>query len=105
MYADARALHHFAQTKLRLATEAHRRRQRDSNRRFLSEAAALLERVLQLDAPPERHAWAWRDLARARRRLRAPMREVEEAYARARDLLPDERRFVEELQKLRTSRQ
>ena len=57
VYTDARALHEFAQTKLWLATEAHRRRQRDSNRRFLTEARALLERVVQLDAPTERHAW------------------------------------------------
>ena len=104
VYTDARALHEFAQTKLWLATEAHRRRQRDSNRRFLTEARALLERVVQLDAPTERHAWAWRDLARALHRLRAPIREVEDAYARAIDLLPDEPRFAQELETIRASR-
>ena len=105
VYADPRALHEFAQTKLWLATEAYRRRQRDSNRRFLTEARALLERVVQLDAPPERHAWAWRDLARALQWLRAPAREVEKAYDRAIDLAPDEPRFVQELETIRASRQ
>ena len=105
VYTDPRALHEFAQTKLRLATEAFRRRQRDSNRRFLTEARPLLERVTQLDAPPERHAWVWRDLARALHWLRAPVREVEEAYGNAVDLAPDESRFVQELETMRASRQ
>ena len=52
VYADPRALLVFAQTKLRLASEAHRQRQGDSNRRFLTEARGLLERVIQLDASP-----------------------------------------------------
>ncbi len=105
VYADPRALHEFAQTKLRLATEAYRRRQRDSNRRLLTEARTLLERVIQLDAPPERHAWAWRDLARTLNWLRAPVGEVEEAYRRAIALAPDEPRFVQDREAMRTSRQ
>ena len=104
VYADVRALHEFAQTKLWLATEAHRRRQHDSNRRFLAEARALLERVVQLDAPTERHAWAWRDLARALHRLRAPFREVEDAYRKAIEHLPAEARFVRELETIRAGR-
>ena len=105
VYSDPRALHEFAQTKLRLATEAHRRRQRESNRRFLTEARTLLERVIQLDASQERHAWAWRDLARTSHRLQAPMRDVEDAYARAIELLPDEPRFAQELATIRAARQ
>ena len=104
VYADPRALHEFAQTKLWLATESYRRRQRESNRRFLTEARTLLERVIQLDASQERHAWAWRDLARASHRLRAPMRDVEDAYARAIELLPDEPRFARELATIRAAR-
>ena len=104
VYADPRALHEFAQTKLWLASDAHRRRQSDSNRRFLAEARTLLERVLQLDAPPARHAWAWRDLARTRHWLKAPRRDVEEAYGKAIELLPDEPRFVRERNAIRTSR-
>ena len=94
----------FAQTKLWLADEARRRRRRDSSRRFLTEARTLLERVVQLDASPARHAWAWRELARTLLRLRAPMQAVEDAYRRAIELLPDEPRFVRELEGLRAGR-
>ncbi len=100
LYADPRALLEFAQTKMRLAEEAHRRRERASNRRFLTEARTLLERVIQLDASPTRHAWAWRELARTLRWLRMPVREVKDAYRRAIELLPSESRFVTELEKI-----
>lgn len=101
---DPRALHEFAQTKMQLAQAAHRTGRRNLDRRFLTEARSLLERVLQLDAPPTRHAWAWRDLARTLDWLRLPVRESEDAYSKAMDLLPDERRFVEELEQLRERR-
>ena len=104
VYADPRALLEFAQTKLWLANEAHRQRQRDSNRRFLTEARALLERVIQLDASPARHAWAWRELARTLHWLRAPIREVEDAWRRAIELLPDEPKFLREQERLRATR-
>lgn len=98
VYSDPRALLEFAQTKIRLAQEAHRRRQRESNRRFLTEARPLLERVIQLDTSPTRHAWAWRELARTLRWLRAPVREIEGAYRKAIELLPEEPRFVREME-------
>ena len=104
LYADPRALLEFAQTKMWLAAEAHRGRQRELNRRFLTEARTLLERVIQLDASPARHAWAWRELARTLHRLRAPIREVEDAYRKAIEHLPTEGRFVRELEQIRTSR-
>ena len=104
VHAEPRALLEFAQTKLVLANEAHRQRRRDLKRRFLTEARALLERVVQLDASPTRHAWAWRELARTRRWLRAPLQEVEAAYRRAIDLLPEERRFARELERILASR-
>ena len=104
VHADPRALLEFAQTKLVLASEAYRQRRRDLNRRFLTEARTLLERVIQLDASPARHAWAWRELARTLRWLRAPLREVEAACRRAIDLLPDERRFAQEWERIRASR-
>ena len=104
VYSDPRALLEFAQTKLWLASEAHRQRQRDTNRQFLTEARGLLERVIQLDASPARHAWAWRELARTLRWLHAPIREVEGAYRRAIELLPDEPRFPQELEKLQAAR-
>jgi len=104
IYTDPRALHEFAQTKLWLATEAYRERRRDLSRRFLTETRPLLERVIQLDAAPTRHAWAWRDLARTLNWLRAPLGEVEAAYRRAIALLPDEPRFVTELQSMQAPR-
>ena len=100
LYADPRALLEFAQTKMRLAREAHWRRERASNRRFLTEARALLERVIQLDAAPARHAWAWRELARTLHWLRMPIREVKDAYRKAIELLPNEPRFVKELEEV-----
>lgn len=105
VYSDPRALHEFAQTKLWLATDAYRKRQRDSNRRILTEARTLLERVIQLDASPARHAWAWRDLARTLNWLRVPAQEVDDAYRKAIELLPEEPRFVRESNSIRTSRQ
>ena len=98
MYADPRALLEFAQTKMRLAGEAYRRRERASNRRLLTDPRSLLERVIQLDASPTRHAWAWRELARTLRWLRMPVREVRDAYRKAIELLPNEPRFVRELE-------
>ena len=102
-FADPRALLEFAQTKLRLAQEAHWRENQDLNRHFLVEARSLLERVIQLDASPTRHAWAWRELARALRWLRAPISDVEAAYRKAIELLPEEPRFVSELEKILAS--
>ncbi len=104
VYGDPRALLEFAQTKLRLAQDAQRRRQRHSNRRFLTEARSLLERVIQLDASPTRHAWAWRELARTLGWLRAPVRDVEAAYRKAIELLPEEPRFVKEMEETLGSR-
>ena len=104
VYADARALLEFAQTKLWFSGNAYRNRQYDSRRRFLNEARALLERVIQLDASPARHGWAWRELARTRDWLRAPAREVEDAWRRAIECLPNEPLFAKELQKFRASR-
>ena len=102
--SDPRALLEFAQTKLRLAQQTHHRRQRDTNRRLLAEARTLLERVVQLDTAPTRRAWAWRELARTLHWLRAPVREVEDAYRKAIELKPDEPLFVRELEQVQAAR-
>lgn len=94
----------FAQTKIWLAREAYGRRQSASNRRLLNEARTLLERVIQLDTAPTRHAWAWRELARTLNWLRAPFREVEDAYRKAIEHLPADARFVRELETIRAAR-
>ena len=104
IYTDSRALHEFAQTKIRLAQEAReqqRRAWREVYRRLLVEARGLLERVIQMDASPTRHAWAWRDLARTLNWLRVPASEVLAAFENALRLLPDEPRFAEELGRFR----
>ena len=97
---DVRALHEFAQTKVRLATDAYRRRDgawREVNRRLLVDARDQLERVTLMEAPDARHAWAWRDLAIVRERLGMPRTDVTSAYGRARELLPNEERFTKDL--------
>lgn len=94
VFYDVRALHEFAQTKIKLAQA---QKNRDSNHRLLLEAKELLERVTQMDSDRARHAWAWRDLARVRKWLKYPGNEVRAAYRHAIDSLPDEKRFQEEL--------
>lgn len=98
LQADPRGLHEFAQAKIDSSRKAYRDHNRVANKRLLREARQLLERVIQLDAPPTRHGWAWRDLARTRDWLGEPTRTVEEAYEQAMQLLPDEPRFKNELE-------
>lgn len=102
---DSRALLEFAQTKIGLAQQVMRKKKpswREVNRRLLVEARELLGRVIQMDASPARHAWAWRELARTLDWLRAPRSEVESAFQKARKLLPDEPRFAEDLARFRS---
>ena len=102
---DAQALHEFAQTKMALADVKRPRLgglgrfQKDARLRLLREAREMLRRVLQMDAPPTRHAWAWFDLGRVLRWLKAPDTEVHQAFAEACRLAPDEPRFHRELGK------
>ncbi len=97
VFRDARASLEFAQTKMRLAGDAYRNGQEETNRQLLMEARALLERVVQMEASTVRHGWAWRELARTLDWLRAPLADVEAAYRRAMALMPQERRFALEL--------
>ena len=101
-FGDARALLEFAQTKMWLAHP--RRSDESSRRRLLGEARELLERVIQMEASPTRHAWAWRELGRVRNWLHAPLREVEDAFAKAMQLLPSERRFTDDLAQIQRAR-
>ena len=104
IHTDSRALHEFAQTKIRLAREAReqqRRAWREVYRRLLVEARGLLERVIRMDASSTRHAWAWRDLARTLNWLRAPDSDVLAAFENALRLLPGEPRFAEERDRFR----
>lgn len=96
---DTRAMHEFAQTKLKLAQDIYHQKpsDRNSNRRLLGEAKELLERAIQMNADKTRHAWVWRDLGRVKKWLNAPSSEVKTAYQHAIDLLPTERLFKDEL--------
>lgn len=96
--ADVKALHEFAQTKIALARTISLSRkashlEKDTKRRLNREAAELLQRVVQMEAPALRRAWASFDLARTLEWLRHPPGEIEEAYRTALELAPDEPRF------------
>lgn len=101
---DVRALHEFAQTKIELTAPLRRSRRpadEDVRRHLLEDAATYLERVLQMDAPPTRRAWAFYDLGRVRRWLKYPKREVIEAFESAVALIPHEQKFMRELKQAR----
>lgn len=102
VFHDVRALHEFAQTKFRLAQRQSRRDRyaRDARDRLLREAREMLQRVLQMDAPPTRHAWAWFNLGQVLRSLRAPNSEIRHAFEQAQKLIPDEERFQRGLDSL-----
>ena len=100
---DVKALHEFAQVKMRLADKA-RPRYRSGNSaaysRLLNEAREMLQRVVQLDAPRTRHAWAWYDLGRVLRWSRAPLADIRHAFEKAVELDPHEERFLSALSQL-----
>ena len=93
---DPRALLESAQNKLWLAGQAHREGLAGRNQELLRDARILLERLLRMDAPRRRHAWAWRELARARRWLGESVSAVDEAYAMTTELAWDETKFWRE---------
>lgn len=101
---DAKALHEFAQVKKKLSAGA--RRQRGSSdsasveRRLLEEAGEMLRRVVQMDVPSTRRAWAWSDLGDVLQRLGAPIHEIRHAYEEALRLQPTEPRFQQNLGKV-----
>lgn len=87
---DPKAIHEYAQIKMKLAAES---RDRDTKRQLNREAVELLRRTIQLSDNAVRSAWSWYDLARSLRWLNAPKVEIEQAIKRAIQLLPDEKRF------------
>ena len=101
--ADVRALHEFAQTKMQLAAKVrHGRRPSDRQvrKRLLHEAAEFLERVVQMDAPAIRHAWAYFDLGRVLRWMGRPKGDVVRAIEHAVRLAPGEAQFRRELERV-----
>jgi ATP-dependent DNA helicase RecG len=101
---DVRALHEFAQTKIKIAQNLRldHPSKREARRRLLLEAEPILERVVQMDSPPTRRAWAWYDLGRVRQWLKKPASDAAAAFGHAHEILPDEERFERALRELRT---
>ena len=100
---DVKALHEFAQVKMKLAEKAKPRGgqgNRTAYHHLLDEAREMLQRVVQMDAPRTRHAWAWFDLGRVLKWRRAPLQEVRHAFNQAIALEPNEIRFQEALGRL-----
>jgi ATP-dependent DNA helicase RecG len=100
---DVKALHEFAQVKMKLAAKARpkgRNGSRQVYNRLLDEAREMLQRVVQMEAPRTRHAWAWFDLGRVLKWRRAPLHEVRHAFSEAVRLEPDEPRFKEWLDRI-----
>lgn len=100
---DVKALHEFAQVKIKLADKV-RPRQRTGNRitylRLLDEAREMLQRVVQMDAPRTRRAWAWYDLGRVLRWTGKPRQDIHHAFEKAEELDPAEPRFSQALRAL-----
>lgn len=107
VWADVKLLDEFAQTKIDLARAMGRDRrrrapgQREARDRLLREARAMLERVLQLDAPRERHAWAWYNLSWVFNEQGEPLSRRVAAVEAAARLMPQNERFARRLEKLR----
>ena len=98
---DPKALHEFAQTKLKLAAPLSTRDQLPTKKQLNREAVELLRRAIQLSDDSVRNAWCWFDLAKTLAWLRAPETEVLQAYSKAIELLPHETRFVDWFEKWR----
>lgn len=100
---DAKALHEFAQVKIKLAEKARPKAgQGNWNvcNRLLDEAKEMLQRVVQMDAPRTRRAWAWFDLGLVRKWRRLPLQEIRQAFEQAVALDPSEQRFQDALREL-----
>ena len=102
---DPKAIHEYAQTKMRLAADVNvpGTRGRTTQTALYRTAAELLRRAIQLSNSPIRSAWAWYDLARTLARLRTPETEIHNAYSKAMELLPDEERFRQSYEQWKAS--
>jgi ATP-dependent DNA helicase RecG len=96
VFQDVRALHEFAQTKIKLSNPSRHRELKSNGHMqtartlLLREAKEMLQRVLQLDADSHRHAWAWYDLGRVCKWLKEPSENSVQAFAKARELAPQD---------------
>ncbi len=100
---NPKAIHEYAQTKLRLSTSLSPR-DVATKRRMTRDAVELLRRAIQLSDDNIRNAWCYYDLARALAWLRSPDSEVLQAYRKAMELQPNEERFRESYEAWRRRR-
>lgn len=91
---SAKAVHEYAQTKLRLSMSSTSR-DRATKLRLTRDAIELLRRAIQLSDDRVRNAWCYFDLAKALTWLKAPDTEIRQAYEKALELQPNEPRFSE----------
>lgn len=101
---DPRALHEFAQTKVKLAASLPARNQLPAKKRLNREAVELLRQAIQLSEDAVRNAWCWFDMAKTLMWLRAPETEILQAYSKAIELLPHEKRFTEWFEKWQSAK-
>lgn len=110
--SDVKSLDEFAQTKLKLVKSKLRRRrgrnlstaQREARERLLREARDMFERVLQMDAPRMRRAWAWFNLASVLDELGEPLTRQIHALEQATRLMPESKKFSSTLARTRDKR-
>lgn len=100
---DVKALHEFAQVKMKLAEKAKPKGSQGTwttYNRLLDEAREMLQRVVQMDAPRTRHAWAWFDLGNVLKGRRLPQQDIRHAFEQAIQYEPNEKRFREAIDRL-----
>ncbi|MCE1245398.1 MAG: putative DNA binding domain-containing protein [Firmicutes bacterium] len=103
---DPKALHEFAQTKIKLASELFAESKKSkygmekrnelmlSNKKLLHEALDILRRVADLSPDDIRRAWCWYDIAQTLFYLRYPRSETAAAISKAIELMPNESVFA-----------
>ncbi|MBM7866305.1 hypothetical protein GTO89_07615 [Heliobacterium gestii] len=89
---DPKAVHEFATTKLKLAKNTN---DGFAKRKLNQEAVELLHRAIQLAEDDTRRAWCWFDLAKSLHSLRKPETEILQAYQKAIEILPFEKKFTD----------
>ena len=98
---DPRYLLEYAQCKMSIANSLYQGRKsvkynRAAYLRFLHEALSLLERLISMDTDRVRLAWTWREIARAKKWLKFPIQDINNAYEKAVEYGPDVDQIVEE---------
>ncbi|RLC13707.1 MAG: hypothetical protein DRI57_15745 [Deltaproteobacteria bacterium] len=89
---NAKAVHEYAQTKIKLASGLPVAEML-TKKRLTRDGVEQLRRAIQLSDNDIRNGWCWYNLAKSLAWLRSPATEISEAYKKAMALLPDEYRF------------